>query len=87
MPKTLRIPQYRCHKPTGQAVLTLSGKDHYMGVWKTAASKAESNRLIGEWLAAGRCLSQGLPRRQCLPQPLRLSIPEHRKSPSYRDLR
>jgi hypothetical protein len=37
-------------------VVTLNGKDHYLGVWKTTASKAEYNRLIGEWLAAGRCL-------------------------------
>jgi integrase len=37
-------------------VVTLSGKDHYLGTWKTTASKAEYNRLIGEWLAAGRCL-------------------------------
>jgi hypothetical protein len=37
-------------------VVTLNGKDHYLGAWKTAASKAEYNRLIGEWLAAGRCL-------------------------------
>jgi len=56
MSKTLRVPKYRCHKPTGQAVVTLNGKDHYLGAWKTVASKAEYNRLIGEWLAAGRCL-------------------------------
>ena len=56
MSKTLRVPSYRRHKPTGQAVVTLSGKDHYLGTWKTAASKAEYNRLIGEWVAAGRCL-------------------------------
>lgn len=56
MSKTLRVPKYRRHKPTGQAVVTLNGKDHYLGTWKTAASQAEYNRLIGEWLAAGRCL-------------------------------
>jgi hypothetical protein len=54
---TLRVPSYRRHKPTGQAVVTLNGKDHCLGTWKTAASRAEYNRLIGEWLAAGRCLS------------------------------
>ena len=37
-------------------MVTLNGKDHYLGTWKTTASKAEYNRLIGEWLAAGRCL-------------------------------
>jgi len=50
-----KVPSYRRHKPTGQAVVTLSGKDHYLGKWNTAASRAEYDRLIGEWLAAGRC--------------------------------
>jgi integrase len=52
----LRVPSYRRHKPTGQAVVTLSGKDHYLGKWNTAASRAEYGRLTGQWLAAGRCL-------------------------------
>ena len=56
MSKSLRVPSYRRHKPTGQAVVTLNGKDHYLGTWKTTASKAEYNRLTGEWLAAGRFL-------------------------------
>lgn len=51
-----RVPKYRLHKPTGQAVVTLSGKDHYLGPWKSKASQVEYDRLIGEWLAAGRAL-------------------------------
>ncbi len=51
-----RIPKYRRHKPTGQAVVTLSGKDHYLGPHGSRASRAEYDRLIGEWLAAGRSL-------------------------------
>jgi len=53
---SLRLPSYRRHKPTGQAVVTLSGKDYYLGRWNSRASRAECDRLIGEWLAAGRCL-------------------------------
>ncbi|MCE5267891.1 MAG: hypothetical protein LLG00_08395 [Planctomycetaceae bacterium] len=56
MSKSIRVPSYRRHKPTGQAVVTLNGRDHYLGRWNTAASRAEYNRLTGEWLAAGRCL-------------------------------
>jgi len=52
-----RVPKYRRHKPSGQAVVTLSGKDHYLGPWKSAASKANYDRLIGEWLASGRTSS------------------------------
>ncbi len=51
-----RLPSYRRHKPSGQAVVTLSGRDFYLGRWNTKASRAEYDRLIGEWLAAGRCL-------------------------------
>ena len=40
MPKTstLRVPSYRRHKPTGQAVVTINGTDLYLGKWNTAAS-------------------------------------------------
>jgi hypothetical protein len=48
-----RVPTYRHHKPTNQAVVTLNGKDHYLGRWNSKASRGEYDRLIGEWLAAG----------------------------------
>ena len=48
--------KYRRHKSTGQAVVTLSGKDFYLGPLDTRASRVEFDRLIGEWLAAGRTL-------------------------------
>lgn len=51
-----RIPSYRLHKPTGQAVVTLSGRDCYLGVHGTPESHAAYARLIAEWLAAGRHL-------------------------------
>ena len=52
------VPSYRLHKPSGQAVVTLSGKDHYLGPYGTEVSKAEYDRLIAEWLANGRSLKQ-----------------------------
>lgn len=54
--KDHRVPSYRLHRPSGQAVVTLSDRDHYLGPWNTAASKDEYDRLIGEWLANGRNL-------------------------------
>ena len=55
MPKlTKSVPKYRCHKASGQAVVSLLGKDHYLGLWQSKASKVEYDRLISEWLAAGR---------------------------------
>ena len=44
----LRVPSYRRHKPSGQAVVTLSGKDFYLGPWNTRANQAEYDRLIGK---------------------------------------
>jgi integrase len=49
-----RVPKYRRHKPTGQAVVTLSGKDHYLGTFGTAQSQERYARLVAEWLQRGR---------------------------------
>jgi integrase len=51
------VPSYRRHKASGQAVVTLNGRDHYLGAWNSPQSKAEYERLIGEWLVRGRRLS------------------------------
>jgi len=52
--KKPRIPSYRLHRASGQAIVTLSGRDHYLGVHGTAESHAEYERLVAEWLAGGR---------------------------------
>jgi len=31
--KRPRVPTYRLHRATGQAVVTLDGRDHYLGVY------------------------------------------------------
>jgi hypothetical protein len=55
MPRlTNATPSYREHRPSGQAVVTLDGRDHYCGPHGTRPSRAEYDRLIGEWLANGR---------------------------------
>jgi integrase len=57
MPKLQNVtPKYRLHRASGQAVVTLNTKVHYLGPWKSKASRIEYDRLVGEWLAAGRCL-------------------------------
>jgi integrase len=53
-----RIPSYRHHKPSGQAVVTIDGCDIYLGKYNTAASRAEYNRIIAEWMAHGGTLPQ-----------------------------
>ena len=49
-------PKYRKHRASGQAVVTLSGHDYYLGPCGTKASRIEYDRLIAEWLAQGRHL-------------------------------
>jgi hypothetical protein len=54
------IPSLRRHKPSSQAVVTLGGKDHYLGVWPARARRPPAavqqayEALIAEWLAGGR---------------------------------
>src|SRR5256885_2342930 len=48
--KQRRIPSYRLHKPTGQAVVRLEGHDHYLGKHGSEASQEAYRRLIAEWL-------------------------------------
>jgi integrase len=45
-----KVPKYRLHKATGQAVVTINGKDHYLGKHGTLASKDKYGKLISEHL-------------------------------------
>src|SRR5262245_5902418 len=53
---TPRTPSYRHHKASGQAVVSIGGKDIYLGRYGSVASRAEYDRIIAEWLANGRQL-------------------------------
>ena len=48
----IRVPSYCLHKATGQAVVTLDGRDFYLGKYGSVASQKEYRRLTGEWLAS-----------------------------------
>jgi len=48
------VPKYRKHRASGQAVVTLAGKDHYLGRYNTQSSRMLYKRLVGEWLVSGR---------------------------------
>ena len=47
-----RIPSCRLHKPTGQAVVTLAGSDHYLGKHDSAESRKSYDRHLAEYLAS-----------------------------------
>ena len=59
--KANEVPSYRLHRQSGQAIVTLSGKDVLLGVHGTAASKAAYDRVTAEWLANGRRLAGAQP--------------------------
>ncbi len=51
---SLRTPSYRHHRSSGQAVVTVDGRDIYLGKFGMAESRAEYDRLLAEWLCNGR---------------------------------
>lgn len=59
MPRlTKSVPRYRKHRHSGQAIVTLDGRDFYLGPHGSKTSINEYDRLIAEWLAGGRRLPQ-----------------------------
>jgi integrase len=50
------VPSYRLHRQSGQAIVTLNGRDVCLGKYDTPESRDKYNRLIAEWLANGRQL-------------------------------
>jgi hypothetical protein len=58
MPKlsNVQVPSYRLHKQSGQAIVTLSGRDVLLGRQGNPESREKYNRVVAEWVAAGRQL-------------------------------
>ncbi|WP_436714963.1 site-specific integrase [Roseiconus lacunae] len=54
------IPRYRKHKASGQARVTINGRDYFLGPHGTKASLAEYDRVIAEYIASGRSPSFGI---------------------------
>ncbi|MGD8454586.1 MAG: tyrosine-type recombinase/integrase [Phycisphaerae bacterium] len=53
-PPGVRIPKYRLHKVSGQAVVTLAGRDCYLGRFGSPESHGMYREAVGRWLAEGR---------------------------------
>jgi integrase len=60
-----RIPSYRHHKPTNQARVTLDGKDHWLGIYDTKASKDKYDAVVAEWLGTADVGVQDLTVAEC----------------------
>src|SRR5579871_1680624 len=63
MARSAHIPKYRRHS-SGQARVTLEGKDHLLGPYNSAASKESYRRLIAEW-AGGQ--GRFIPKKEAQP--------------------
>ena len=56
-----RIPTYRHHKARDLAVVTIKGRDHYLGKYDSEQSRQKYDRLIRAWLASGRTRTSETP--------------------------
>src|SRR5688572_10113403 len=63
VPRKPRIPTLRRHRTWNLGVVTLNGKDYYLGQWQSDAAeppdtvRAAYDRLIADWLNGGRQLA------------------------------
>lgn len=55
-----RVPKYRHNKTTGRAVVTICGRDYYLGKYNSKESKQAYKRLIAEWESTGKSTSFGI---------------------------
>lgn len=60
-PNGARVPSYRLHRASGKAVVTLSGRDHYLGEYGSPESSSRYRELVGRWLAGGKKLPTETP--------------------------
>jgi integrase len=67
MPRKPRIPTYRLHKASRQAVVVLRGTSVYLGRWNSPESRAEYSRVVAEWLANDQSLPAPAPGRPASP--------------------
>ncbi|MEM6333947.1 MAG: site-specific integrase [Planctomycetota bacterium] len=64
MPRKPRVPSYRLHRSSGQAIVTLTDRhtrrrrDVLLGEHGTQASHKLYDRVIADWIAAGRVLDR-----------------------------
>ena len=49
-----RIPKYRLHKGSGQALVQIDGRRIYLGKYDSPESHQKYERIVSEWLAAAR---------------------------------
>ncbi|MCF7975527.1 MAG: site-specific integrase [Phycisphaerae bacterium] len=71
-----RLPSYRLHKASGQAIVTLNGRDIYLGPHNTEESRDRYKLVIQEWLASHRRLPPTGPTGSRARMPIDITINE-----------
>jgi hypothetical protein len=51
---SVKIPKYRLHRGTGQALVQINGDRIYLGVYDSPESHEQYRRILAEYLATGR---------------------------------
>ena len=59
MARPSSVPKYRKHS-SGQARVTINGRDYLLGPWQSRTSIREYDRIVAEYLASGRSPSFGI---------------------------
>jgi hypothetical protein len=59
-----RIPKYRLHKGSGQALVQIDGRRVYLGKYGTEESRERYRRVVGEWLSNHRHTDPNRPEQQ-----------------------
>src|SRR3954470_14783118 len=54
MSRSPRVPSYRYHKASRQAVVVIRGRSFYLGPWNSPESKAEYRRVVAEYWSVDR---------------------------------
>ena len=49
-----RVPSYRYHKASGQAVVVIAGRSFYLGKFNSKESRKAYARIMAEWKSAGK---------------------------------
>ncbi|MFP6677723.1 MAG: site-specific integrase, partial [Pirellulaceae bacterium] len=51
---SVKIPKYRLHRGSGQALVQINGDRIYLGVYDSPESHEQYRRILAEFLATGR---------------------------------
>jgi integrase len=58
VPTSNHVPKYCYHRASGQGCVYLGGRTIYLGIYRSKDSRDKYNKIMADWLAAGRVLAR-----------------------------